>query len=141
LPEAQALEHLLDHVAFVDEGHDPHLALTGRADEGIGLSVVVAGENKFACFASDGFNFIVGFERPEFSNSFSECFSSRDRKEVSFSPIIPHNRTSGTKQMAFSHVAFALRACHFMKVFATYWLTHVILFHIQSIPMRSGGYS
>jgi hypothetical protein len=37
LPEAQALEHLLDHVAFVDEGHDPHLALTGRADEGIGF--------------------------------------------------------------------------------------------------------
>ena len=25
------------HVAFVDEGHDPHLALTGGADEGIGF--------------------------------------------------------------------------------------------------------
>ncbi|MDT9313816.1 hypothetical protein, partial [Limnospira sp. Paracas R14] len=37
LPEAQAIEHLLDHVAFIDEGHNTHLALAGRADHGIGF--------------------------------------------------------------------------------------------------------
>ena len=37
LPESQTFEHLLDHFAFVDEGHNPHLALAVRADEGIGF--------------------------------------------------------------------------------------------------------
>ena len=37
LPQAQTFEHLHDHVAFVDEGDNPHLALAGGADHGISL--------------------------------------------------------------------------------------------------------
>jgi hypothetical protein len=37
LPQPETLEHFLDHVTFVDEGDDPHLALAVRADKGIGL--------------------------------------------------------------------------------------------------------
>jgi hypothetical protein len=37
LPQAETLEHLLDHVAFVNEGDDAHFTLAGGADEGIGL--------------------------------------------------------------------------------------------------------
>ena len=35
LPQAQAFEYFLDHITFVDEGHDPHLALAVGANEGI----------------------------------------------------------------------------------------------------------
>jgi hypothetical protein len=37
LPQTEAFEHLLYHVAFVDQRYNPHLALAGGADHGIGL--------------------------------------------------------------------------------------------------------
>jgi hypothetical protein len=37
LPQSETFEHLLDHLAFVDKGHDLHLALAVGADHGIRL--------------------------------------------------------------------------------------------------------
>jgi len=37
LPQSETFEHLLDHVPFVNEGHDPHFPLAVGADEGIGF--------------------------------------------------------------------------------------------------------
>jgi hypothetical protein len=37
LPKPEAFEHFFDDLALVDEGHNPHLALAGGADHGIGL--------------------------------------------------------------------------------------------------------
>mgnify|MGYP001044445828 CR=1 FL=1 len=60
LPETQAFEHLLNHVTLVDEGDNPHLALTGGADEGTGATFRRAPDFDATVYAREAFGITRG---------------------------------------------------------------------------------